>query len=215
MKRKIFIMLLIILLVTAVLIQPLSKERFDKSTCKNKSDDSINIISEIDYDNDGIDDYTDMVKGAKEYIATIPKYKSEYYSGGYPNDGCGVCSDVIWKSFKAAGYSLKDLIDEDIKNNTQEYNIETIDPNIDFRRVDNLKVFFERKAKNLTIDLSNPKDWQPGDIVIFDFTTSRHIAICSDKRNSHGLPYILHHNSYGARESDRLEKYKIIGHYRW
>lgn len=215
MKRKLIIILMIILVIVVVFIQPLSKEKFHRSTEKGTDKESINIKSEIDYDNDGIDDYTDMVKGAKDYIATKPKYKSKYYSGGYPNDGCGVCTDVIWQAFKAAGYNLKDLVDEDIKINTECYNIETIDTNIDFRRVDNLKVFFERKAKSLTTDISNSKDWQPGDIVIFDFTKSRHIAICSDRRNFAGLPYILHHNSYGARESNRLGIYKIIGHYRW
>ena len=34
-----------------------------------------------------------------------------------PPDTEGVCTDVIWRAFKNAGYSLKDMVDEDIKNN--------------------------------------------------------------------------------------------------
>lgn len=46
-------------------------------------------ISNIDKDNDGIDDQTDILDGAKKYISTKPKYKSKYYNTGYPNDGYG------------------------------------------------------------------------------------------------------------------------------
>ena len=72
------------------------------------------LQSPLDADGDGVDDWTDMVLGARAYIATHPHYKSKYYAGGYPDDGLGVCTDVIWQAFRAAGYSLKDLVDRDI-----------------------------------------------------------------------------------------------------
>lgn len=170
------------------------------------------VLSENDKDNDGLDDYTDIREGAISYVETHPEYKSKYYSGGYPDDGYGVCTDVIWKAFEAAGYDLKALIDYDISQNTEAYSqIETPDPNIDFRRVKNLKIFFDRNALSLPTDFSNPEDWQAGDIVVF----SNHIAICSDKRNSDGIPFIIHHDSLGARERNDIEKYEITGHYRW
>lgn len=171
------------------------------------------LKSPVDKDNDGIDDYTDIMLGAREYIYTKPKYKSKYYSdGGYPNDGYGVCTDVIWNAFKAAGYSLKDLLDEDIKKNPDAYpDIETPDSNIDFRRVRNLKIFFERYAQLLETDLSNPENWQPGDIII----TPVHIMICSDKRNAEGFPFIIHHDNLAPREANEIENYHITGHYRW
>lgn len=170
------------------------------------------IKSKNDKDNDGIDDYSDIMLGARDYIKTNPKYKSKYYDGGYPNDGYGVCTDVIWNGFMAAGYNIKSMIDTDIENNLEEYRtIEIPEPNIDFRRVKNLRVFFERNAEVLTPELAVADKWQPGDIVVF----TNHIAICSDKRNKEGYPFIIHHDGMGAREKNDIEKYAIVGHYRW
>lgn len=53
------------------------------------------LKSSTDYDGDGLDDYTDIMLGARAYIDTEPKYKSVYYEGGYPTDDYGVCTDVI------------------------------------------------------------------------------------------------------------------------
>ncbi len=83
------------------------------------------IQSPLDANGDGVDDYTDMLFGARDYIATKPYYKSAYYVGGYPNDGNGVCTDVIWQALKAAGYNLKDLVDRDILAAPSAY------PNVD------------------------------------------------------------------------------------
>lgn len=106
------------------------------------------LQSPLDADGDGVDDWTDMVLGARAYIGTHPHYKSKYYAGGYPDDGLGVCTDVIWQAFRAAGYSLKDLVDADIAAHPECYpNIETPDGNIDFRRVSNLDTFFRRHAQ--------------------------------------------------------------------
>jgi hypothetical protein len=103
-------------------------------------------------------------------------------------------------------------VDEDIANNLDSSTtIVKPDPNIDFRRVKNLKIFFDRNAIRLTSDFSDPGEWQPGDIVVF----SNHIAICSDKRNSDGIPFLIHHNSHGAREVNEIENYTVVGHYRW
>ena len=33
----------------------------------------------VDKDEDGVDDQTDILQSAKEYLATNPKYKSKYY----------------------------------------------------------------------------------------------------------------------------------------
>lgn len=151
------------------------------------------ILSKNDMDNDGIDDYTDILLGARKEAENKPKYKSAYYSGGYPPDSEGVCTDVIWRAFKNAGYNLKDMVDEDIKNNVEKYPrvAGKPDPNIDFRRVPNLKVYFERNAINLTKDLSKIEEWQPGDIVVFG---TSHIGIISDKRNKKGIPYLIHNS---------------------
>ena len=77
--------------------------------------------SNIDKDNDGIDDQTDILNNANNYIKTNPKYKSKYYNTGYPNDEYGVCTDVVAFALKDAGYDLMELVNEDIKNNKELY----------------------------------------------------------------------------------------------
>ncbi|MGM9597510.1 MAG: DUF1287 domain-containing protein [Eubacteriales bacterium] len=172
------------------------------------------LKSSLDADSDGVDDYTDIKDGALAYIATDPVYGSKYYAGGYPDDGQGVCTDVIWNAFAAAGYDLKSLVDRDIAENPDAYpEIKKPDPNIDFRRVRNLRIFFERNAESLPLDFKNPSDWQPGDIVVFE----GHIGICSDKRNFRGVPYLIHHGNIvsGAVEADEMRYFTVVGHYRW
>lgn len=172
-------------------------------------------ISNTDKDNDGIDDQTDILNNVKKYISSRPKYKSKYYEGGYPDDEYGVCSDVVLFGLKGAGYDLMELINQDIINNKEKYNIEVIDKNIDFRRVQNLNIYLKNNSISLTTDLSQVEKWQGGDIVVF----KNHIGIISDKRNKNGVPFLIHH----ARvmqinyEEDVLELYKkdyITGHYR-
>ena len=149
----------------------------------------------------------------REYIKTKPKYKSKYYETGYPNDEYGVCTDVVGIALKNAGYNLMELVNEDIKNNKEKYDIEVIDKNIDFRRVKNLKIFFKNNSINLTTDINKIEEWQGGDIIIF----KNHIGIVSDIRNKKGIPFIIHNQSpYQSNyEEDILEtRNDIVGHYR-
>ena len=168
--------------------------------------------SSVDLDNDGIDDQTDILNNVRTYIATKPKYKSKYYNTGYPNDNYGVCTDVVVFGLKAAGYDLQELVDQDIRKNRSRYNIKTVDKNIDFRRVRNLKIYFDNYAISLSTSLDDISDWQGGDIVIFP----SHIGIVSDKRNKDGIPFLIHHANPYQRyyEEDVLKMYKIEGHYR-
>ncbi len=169
--------------------------------------------SSVDYDNDGIDDATDILEGVRDYIKTKPKYKSKYYAGGYPDDEYGVCTDVVAFGLKNAGYDLQELVNNDIVNNPERYNIEKVDKNIDFRRVKNLKIYFDNNAIKLTLDPKDIANFQGGDIVVYN----NHIAIVSNKRNHKGINFIIHHYSPHQRyyEEDALESYgKIIGHYR-
>lgn len=169
--------------------------------------------SNIDMDNDNVDDQTDILQNAKEYIKRRPKYKSKYYSTGYPNDEYGVCTDVIAISLLNSGYDLQELVYQDILQNKQNYDIGTIDRNIDFRRVRNLNVYFKNNHISLTTDITKIDEWQGGDIVVF----KEHIGLISDKRNQNGIPFVIHHsNPFQIRyEEDILEnRDDIIGHYR-
>lgn len=215
--KKIFIIIVIALILIVIAVSGLLIYQKNKKVYSAKDFGIETLISRTDYDNDGIDDYTDILQGAKIEAENKPTYKSTYYSGGYPPDNEGVCTDVIWRSLKNAGYLLKDMVDEDIKNNVQKYPrvAGKPDPNIDFRRVPNLKVYFESNQIVLTNDLTKIAEWQPGDIVVFG---SSHIGIISDKRNKKGIPYLLHNGGQPLREEDILELYNqyepITGHYR-
>lgn len=169
--------------------------------------------SSHDEDGDGIDDQQDMLDGARAYVATKPAYASRYYAGGYPDDGYGVCTDVVAQAMKASGYDLMQEVSDDIAARPGDYAIDTPDANIDFRRVPTLKVFFAHTAVALTTDASAIDEWQGGDIVIYD----NHIAIVSDKRDADGVPYIIHHYSpdQASYEEDALRNWGTInGHYR-
>ena len=214
---RIFITLIVIFIIIYFIILGYFVYQNNKITYTAEDFGIETVVSKIDYDNDGIDDYKDILQGAKIEAKNKPTYKSAYYAGGYPPDSEGVCTDVIWRSLKNAGYSLKDMVDKDIKNNVNKYPRVNgkPDPNIDFRRVPNLKVYFERNHKVLTTDLSKIEQWQPGDIVVFG---SAHIGIISDKRNDKGTPYLIHNGGQPIREEDFLETYDkyepISGHYR-
>ncbi|MBQ4425150.1 MAG: DUF1287 domain-containing protein [Lachnospiraceae bacterium] len=198
--------------------------------------------SPLDKDGDGIDDQTDIFLGAKAYVAQDLRYNaSSYYAEGYPEpaeDGHidSVCTDVVGAALVAAGYDLRALVDQDIRNHREWYttdisaygSLEELerqlgDSKIDFRRVRNLWVFFEHHADSLTLDLSDQGAWQPGDIAVFWDTTSKiwkmHIVIISDRRASDGVPYVLHHASTGQTlfEEDYMVSAtkQLIGHYRW
>ena len=179
----------------------------------NSDFDIETYISSVDMDNDGIDDQSDILSNVRKYIGTKPKYKSKYYATGYSNDEYGVCTDVVANGLVGAGYDLMELVNKHIENNRDMYDIENIDKNIDFRRVQNLKVYFKNTAIELTTDINEIEKWQGGDIVIFD----RHIGIVSDKRNRNGVPFLIHHaNPYQIHyEEDVLEdRNDIVGHYR-
>lgn len=216
MKKKIIISIIICITVILTIITLLYK--FSIIPHKQYTNNDFNIktyISNIDKDNDGIDDQTDILNNVKKYIQTKPKYQSKYYNTGYPNDEYGVCTDVVGFGLKDAGYNLMELVNEDIINNKEKYNIEVIDKNIDFRRVRNLNIYFKNNNITLTTDLSKIEEWQGGDIIVF----KDHIGVISDKRNKRGIPFLIHHaNPMQINyEEDVLELYDkdyIIGHYR-
>ena len=214
MKRKRLIILIVITIVLLIILYFLYYFNFiPHRKYNNKFFNIKTYVSDIDKDNDGIDDQTDILMNTRKYISTRPKYKSKYYDNGYPDDEYGVCTDVVVFALKDAGYDLRELVNEHIKANRNLYDIDVIDKNIDFRRVSNLKIYFDYNAIKLTTDIKKIEEWQGGDIVVF----KRHIGIVSDKRNYKGINFIIHHaNPYQKYyEEDILEHHKdVIGHYR-
>lgn len=175
-------------------------------------------VSDEDADGDGIDDQSDILQSAKDYVATGPRYATTYFQGGWPTDGTGACTDVVAYALLGAGYDLQEMVDADMREDPSEYGLDPdapdTDPNIDYRRVRNLKVFFCRHAQILTTDVSDAAAWQGGDIVCY----ADHIAVVSDRRNPDGTPYILHNGSPWQRsyEEDRLGDWGgPEHHWRW
>ncbi|HEY5583298.1 MAG TPA: DUF1287 domain-containing protein [Ruminiclostridium sp.] len=184
------------------------------------------ILCEGDLDNDGISDMDDIVQGARQEVFNQTKYQSTYYEGGggYPPQNEGVCTDVIWRALRNAGYNLKSNMDKDILENTPDYSNGVVvpDPNIDFRRVKNQYVFLKKFATSLTTEVKpynkkNLFEWQAGDIVVL--RKGDHVAVISDLRGKNGVPYILHNASTYAKEENLLMKWsrngRIIGHFRF
>lgn len=170
--------------------------------------------SDMDFNENGRDDYEDFLLGARKDAENFPKYDGSYVQGGYPDEDTGVCTDVIWRAFREAGYDLKAMVDADIAKNPAEYDIKTPDSNIDFRRVKNLQKFFEKYATKLSNDWQeNPEEWQPGDIMVSN--NGGHIGVVSDRRNKNGRPYIIHNAGQPKREEDYLKRGKVTGHYRF
>lgn len=171
-------------------------------------------VSSYDFNGNGLSDAMDLVLGARADAENHPTYDGRYWQGGYPPDNIGVCTDVVWRAFRAAGYSLRDMVDADIAARPSAYpNVTQRDSNIDFRRVKNLRVFFRTYAVSLTTDIRDTDAWQPGDIVIFG--NDKHIGIISDKRTENGRPYVIHNGGQRDREEDALGNDKVTGHYRF
>ena len=181
------------------------------------------VLALSDKNGNGVSDTDDLIAGGRAEAGRAPIYRSNYYQGGYPPEDEGVCTDVLWRAFRDAGYDLKSMVDKDIRANSRAYPRVGVrpDPNIDFRRVPNLNVFFARHAQKLSCeiipeDVPNLNLWQGGDIVVFK--NPDHIAILSDRRNSQGIPYLLHNDGPWASEGDDFMDWYtrgIVAHYRF
>lgn len=168
-----------------------------------------------------------LSESARKQIGIVTKYDSDYYQGGYPPKDRGACTDVIERALRENGYDLKAKIDKDMMENPGRYS-ESSDPNIHFRRVKNVKIFFDYHAEKLPIcvrdECFKKRDWKPGDIVTFDQIPGSlwHIAIVSNKMKKRGdddlvlVPFLIHNYGSGVVEDDMLLSWpsEITGHYR-
>lgn len=220
-KRRVIKWLLAILLVLVLLAGGFFAWYFNLLPVRHYTARHFGIevaVSPVDANGNGVDDYADLVAGARLDAENHPKYDAAYWEGGYPPEDIGVCTDLVWRAFAHAGYDLKAMVDLDIAQSEEEYPALADtgpDPNIDFRRVRNLNVFFARYAQTLTLDITDIAAWQPGDIVVF----TGHIGILSDRRNADGVPWLLHNGGQPKREEDAMERLllhkELLGHYRW
>ncbi len=131
----------------------------------------------------------------------------------------GVCTDVVVRALRGAvNLDLQKLVHEDMKIEFSAYpniwGLKKPDPNIDHRRVPNLKTYFNRRGFSLPVT-RRVADYLAGDLVTC--TVGRnlaHIMVVSDKKTTDGVPFVIHNIGSGTKEEDRLFEFPITGHYR-
>jgi uncharacterized protein YijF (DUF1287 family) len=196
-----------------------------------------NIGIKGDADNDGINNQKDIILGAKKQLEKPAKNifleegETNYYQGGDPPENLAISTDIIARAFLEAGFNLREMVYEDIKDNFDKYPIREIwgqtvcDPNIDYRRIQNLEIFFKRNAKASGIlfnssDNDNLNSWLPGDVIFFDMDKdgfSDNVGIISDNTTRDGTPKVIYNYiDPGYTIEKNILKEKIItGHYRF
>ena len=162
-----------------------------------------------------------LVEAARAQIGVTRIYNGNYQRIAWPNGDVditrGVCSDVVVRAYRRAfQHDLQTLVHQDMKKAFSAYpktwGLKAPDPNIDHRRVLNLRVFFARRGAEL-----QGKDFQPGDLVTQNVGEGLpHIVIVSDKRSQDGKRYLVIHNiGAGTQEEDALAAFPVTGHYRY
>ena len=166
-----------------------------------------------------------IIESALRQTKTTTGYTQDYLVIPYPNgdlpEATGACTDVVIRSFRAAGVDLQKEVHEDMAAHFAEYpqkwGLTKTDTNIDHRRVPNLQRYFDRRGKSLPVT-SNGNDYLPGDVVSWDLNGRgmTHIGVVSNLWNAGDKrPLIIHNIGSGAQAEDRLFEWKITGHYRY
>ncbi|HAJ94701.1 MAG TPA: hypothetical protein DCP02_00570 [Actinobacteria bacterium] len=241
----IIIIVLLIALAAVISIRSFSfKKKYQPSTALAEALPRFRLIDmndlgiKTDQDNDGINDQEDILLGAKKQLI-VPAVnifsegidEPNYYSGGDPPADLAISTDIIARAFLEAGFILKDLVYEDISSNFDKYPLRknwgqtTCDSNIDYRRIQNLEIFFSRKALSLDIifDENLPENldsWFPGDIVFFDMNMDGFtdcVSIISGSTTRDGIPKIIYNYiEPGHTVEENIIKEKVVtGHYRY
>ncbi|WML89890.1 DUF1287 domain-containing protein [Thiothrix lacustris] len=154
-------------------------------------------------------------------------YDGRYIPIAYPNGdvpaNMGVCTDTVVRSYRKLGVDLQRLVYEDMSRNFQAYpnlakwGLNKPDPNIDHRRVPNLKAFFARHGGRVPVT-GNPQDYQAGDLVTWSLGGDQeHIGIVVNRKSSADprRPLIVHNIGEGEKIEDVLFQMPITGHYRY
>jgi hypothetical protein len=166
-----------------------------------------------------------MLESAKKQTTLTKTYDPAYVVLDYPNGDIaiekGVCTDVVIRALRAAGVDLQKEVHEDMAANFAEYpqkwGLKKADPNIDHRRVPNLRAFFTRKGKALPVT-EKAENYKPGDIVTWDLDGKgmTHTGLVSNYWSEANQRYLIIHNiGGGAIAEDKLLDWKVTGHFRY
>ncbi len=157
--------------------------------------------------------YESIVEGARKQLDWRTSYRPGYFKIGFPKGDLpkskGVCTDVVVRALRHAGYDLQVLIHSDMKSNWSKYprypNHSKPDTNIDHRRVPNQIVYFKRFGKQLPLN-----QVEPGEIIYWKLANGLdHVGIVSNRKSVNGN-YLIVHNISGIAEEDCLRRYKWV-----
>jgi len=167
--------------------------------------------------------FSPIAREARSQIGKTTSYDPSYVGLLYPGGDVplekGVCTDVVVRALRGAvNLDLQKLVHEDMKIEFAAYpdiwGLTKPDPNIDHRRVPNLKTYFNRRGFSLPVTRL-ADDYLGGDLVTCIVGRNlAHIMIVSDKKASDGVPFVIHNIGSGTKEEDRLFEFPITGHYR-
>ena len=145
-------------------------------------------------------------------------YRDGYYIGGEPPPNKGVCTDVVIRSFRAAGVDLRRDVAADIRAHPDDYRITKPDSNIDHRRCRNLVPFLQRHGRALPLEGAKA-DWQAGDIVFWDTGnkgTVDHVGVIANGRDAQSFPTVVHHwPGLPVSETGGLYGWTVKKHFRY
>jgi uncharacterized protein len=166
-----------------------------------------------------------LIAAAEGQVGVTTLYDPAYIRLAFPGGDVaperGVCTDVIIRAYRdALGFDLQKAVNADMKRAFSAYpkrwGLRRPDPNIDHRRVENLRVFWRRRGAELPV----PEDkaaWRPGDIVTQLLPGALpHVGIVTAKRSEDSGRLLVAHNiGAGARIEDVLARFEITGRYRF
>jgi len=173
-----------------------------------------------------------IVLRALEMLEENRVYEYELYpETGYPTENVAISTDVISIILRDCGYDLMELIYEDMSEHKESYPLDIIGRDepikyIDFRHVFFQQTFFSRHALELDVEYdpsheANNIQWQPGDIVFFQFDEDNPHqdlgGIISPHTSDQGVPLVIMTSKELGKvsEVDVLLDYKVVGHYRY
>ncbi len=167
-----------------------------------------------------------LAAAALERTRYTIEYDGSYFSLAYPGGDVpatkGVCTDVIIRAYRQLGIDLQQAVHEDMVEEFSAYPSRRIwglsrpDPNIDHRRVPNLRVFFQRNGQSLPVS-RKASDYKAGDIVSWMLPGNLpHIGIVAAVNAADdSRPLLVHNIGAGPKLEDVLFAYEITGHYRF
>ena len=200
-------------------------DRPDKETGEPHSGDvdKAAVLSKANITQEAVPACPPIVSAARGQVGKTTIYDPAYVRLDYPGGDVpierGVCTDVVVRALRdALDMDLQKLVHEDMQAAFSAYptiwGLKKPDPNIDHRRVPNLRRYLQRKGCSIAVT-KEKRDYAPGDLVTCTVPPNApHIMIVSDRTTREGIPLVIHNIGGGAKEENRLFAFPLTGHYR-